>query len=69
MTKVVAGALPFTKYGWLKRLVMLRIARKQLGTDLDTRRDYEYTDWKDVRAFARDFSQKAIPTRTLRPAV
>ena len=69
ITKVVAGALPFTRYGWLKRLVMLRIARKQLGTDLDTRRDYEYTDWKDVRAFARDFSQKAVPTRTLRPAV
>jgi menaquinone-dependent protoporphyrinogen IX oxidase len=40
-----------------------------LGSDLDTRRDYEYTDWKDVRAFARDFSQRAVPTRTLRPAV
>jgi menaquinone-dependent protoporphyrinogen oxidase len=69
ITKIVAGALPFTKYGWLKRRVMLRIVKKQLGSDVDTRRDYEYTDWNDVRAFARAFRQKVVPTRTLRPAV
>jgi menaquinone-dependent protoporphyrinogen IX oxidase len=48
---------------------MLRIVKKQLGSDVDTRRDYEYTDWNDVRAFARAFRQKVVPTRTLRPAV
>lgn len=68
-TKIVAGALPFTKYGWLKRRVMRRIAAKQLGSDIDTRRDYEYTDWNDVRAFARAFRQDIARTRTLRPAV
>jgi menaquinone-dependent protoporphyrinogen oxidase len=57
-TKIVAGALPFTKYGWLKRRVMHGIAAKQLGSDIDTRRDYEYTDWNDVRAFARAFRQQ-----------
>jgi len=54
ITKVVAGALPYTKYNWLKRLVMRRIAAK-VSRDTDTRRDYEYTDWNDVRAFAREF--------------
>jgi menaquinone-dependent protoporphyrinogen oxidase len=69
VTKIVAGALPFTKYGWLKRRVMRRIAAKQLGSDIDTPRDYEYTDWNDVKAFARAFRQDVARTRTLRPAV
>ena len=69
MTKVVAGALPFTRYGWLKRRAMLRIVRKQLGSNVDTHRDYEYTDWNDLRAFAREFRQKVTPTATLRQAV
>jgi len=25
------------------------------GGDTDTRRDYEYTDWDDLRRFAADF--------------
>jgi menaquinone-dependent protoporphyrinogen oxidase len=54
VTKIVAGALPYTRYGWLKRLVMRRIAAKAHG-DVDTTRDYEYTDWADLRGFARDF--------------
>ena len=69
MTKIVAGALPFTKYSWLKRRVMVRIVRKQMGSNVDTRRDYEYTDWNDLKAFARDFRQKVVPPRTLRQAV
>jgi menaquinone-dependent protoporphyrinogen oxidase len=51
IAKLVAGALPYTQYGWLKRLVMRRIVRKA-GGDTDTTRDYEYTDWEDVRATA-----------------
>ena len=52
--KPVAGALAYTKYGWLTRWVMKRIAAK-MGGDTDTSRDYEYTDWADLRAFAREF--------------
>jgi len=48
----VAGALPYTRYGWLKRWGMLRIVRKA-GGDTDTSRDYEYTDWNRLRVFAR----------------
>ena len=51
--KVIAGGLPYTKYNWLTRWVMKRIVRKA-GGDIDTRRDYEYTDWDDVHRFAGD---------------
>jgi menaquinone-dependent protoporphyrinogen oxidase len=33
---------------------MVRIVRKA-GGDTDTSRDYEYTDWEELRGFARDF--------------
>lgn len=54
--KLVAGALPYTKYNWFKRYLMRRIVAKA-GGDVDTSRDYEYTDWNDLRAFAREFLQ------------
>jgi menaquinone-dependent protoporphyrinogen oxidase len=54
-TKVVAGALPYTHYNWAKRLVLKRIVQKA-GGDTDTSRDYEYTDWDDLRTFARTFA-------------
>ena len=56
ITKLVAGALPYTRYGWLKRRMMKRIAAKA-GGDTDTTRDFEYTDWNDLRDFARGFEQ------------
>ena len=59
VVKFVAGALPYTKYGWLQRLVMKRIVAKA-GGDTDTRRDYEYTDWNDVRRFADDFGRSRL---------
>ena len=49
--KIVAGALPYTRYGWIKRVIMRRIARKAGGAT-DTAHDHEYTDWLDLRAFA-----------------
>jgi len=50
--RLVAGALPYTRYSWLKRLVIRRIVRNAYGPT-DASRDYEYTDWNDVRDFAR----------------
>lgn len=49
------GALRYSKYGFLKRLLMKRIAGKTSG-DTDTTRDYEYTDWHEVEAFTDDFA-------------
>jgi menaquinone-dependent protoporphyrinogen oxidase len=54
----VAGALLYTKYNWIKRWVMKRIVRKA-GGDTDTSRDYEYTNWADLRAFADRFNRLA----------
>jgi len=54
VTKPVAGALPYTRYNWLIRWVMKRIATKA-GGDSDTTRDYEYTDWQDLARFAEQF--------------
>jgi menaquinone-dependent protoporphyrinogen oxidase len=54
-TKIVAGALKYTKYNILKRWVMKRIVKKA-GGDMDTSKDYEYTDWNALRRFADDFS-------------
>ena len=56
MTRMVAGALLYTRYGWLKRRMMKRIVEKA-GGDTDTTRDYEYTDWNDLRDFARGFTE------------
>lgn len=49
------GALRYSTYGFLERLVMKRIAREATG-DTDASRDYEYTDWDEVEAFTDDFA-------------
>ncbi len=54
VTKHVAGALRYSQYNWFTRKAMVRIVRKA-GGDVDTSRDYEYTDWTDLRAFAKEF--------------
>ncbi|MCM2282843.1 MAG: menaquinone-dependent protoporphyrinogen IX dehydrogenase [Bdellovibrionaceae bacterium] len=54
LTAIFAGALMYSRYGWLKRILMKRIAAKA-GGDTDAHRDYEYTDWNEVRAFATNF--------------
>jgi menaquinone-dependent protoporphyrinogen oxidase len=54
MRKLVAGALLYRNYNWIKRWIMKRIVAKT-GGDTDTSRNYEYTDWNDLRAFAAKF--------------
>jgi menaquinone-dependent protoporphyrinogen oxidase len=49
ITKMVAGARPHTRYGWLKRQMTKRIAAKAGGD----------TDWIDLRNFAQDFAALA----------
>ena len=48
-----AGALAYTKYGWLTRRVLRSIAATE-GGSTDTSKDHEYTDWADVEHFAND---------------
>jgi menaquinone-dependent protoporphyrinogen oxidase len=56
MTEKVAGALLYTKYNWIERWIMKRIVKKA-GGDTDTTRDYEYTNWAEVRNFADRFNR------------
>jgi menaquinone-dependent protoporphyrinogen oxidase len=51
-TVFFAGALPFTRYNPLIRFIMKKISQST-GGDFDTSRDYEYTDWQDVKKFAQ----------------
>ena len=49
----VGGRLAYSKYGWLTRWMMRRIARKE-GGPTDTSHDYELTDWSVVASLASD---------------
>lgn len=49
--EMIPGALTYSKYSLPIKWVMQRIARKA-GEGTDTRRDYEYTDWEQVRQYA-----------------
>jgi menaquinone-dependent protoporphyrinogen oxidase len=53
----VAGALTYSKYNFLVRFIMKRIARKE-GAPTDTSRDYEFTDWQAVDGFARELAER-----------
>jgi len=55
--ELIAGALPYSKYDFVTRFVMRRIVEKE-GGDTDTSRDYEYTDWQRVTAFARELADE-----------
>jgi menaquinone-dependent protoporphyrinogen oxidase len=61
--KPVAGALLYTRYNFLVRLVMKRIARKA-GGSTDTSRDHEYTDWIALDQFVSEFAETISDNRT-----
>lgn len=52
-----AGCLAYTKYGFITRWFMKSIAWAQ-NQPTDTSKDYEYTDWDQVKTFAEDFVQQ-----------
>lgn len=55
--KLVAGALLYTKYNFLVRFVMKRIA-KAAGGSTDTSRDHEYTDWVALDEFVAELADE-----------
>jgi menaquinone-dependent protoporphyrinogen oxidase len=63
----VAGALRYTRYNVVKRWIMKEIARRA-GGGTDTSRDYEYTDWDALRAFAGRFGEQVSPASPKRAA-
>lgn len=52
----VAGALMYSRYNFVIRFVMRRIAANK-GSPVDTSRDYEFTDWPKLRRLAEEFVQ------------
>lgn len=50
-TTVVAGAVPWSRYGVLKRILMKHVLRKG-GRTPHPDHDEDHTDWNRVRAFA-----------------
>jgi menaquinone-dependent protoporphyrinogen oxidase len=63
----VAGALTYSEYGMLLRLVMKRIAR-QSGGSTDTSRDHVYTDWVALDRFVDEFLARAFERAAEAPA-
>jgi menaquinone-dependent protoporphyrinogen oxidase len=49
----VAGALAYSRYNFVVRFLMKRIARRA-GAPTDTSRDYEFTDWAALDRFVAD---------------
>jgi menaquinone-dependent protoporphyrinogen oxidase len=49
----VAGALAYTRYNWVIRRVMARIARQQ-GASTDTSVDHEFTNWPLLDRYVAD---------------
>ena len=61
----LAGRLAYTKYGWLTRWFISRIAKRG-GLATDTSRDHEYTDWAQVARLADELAASvhhATPSR------
>jgi menaquinone-dependent protoporphyrinogen oxidase len=54
----LAGRLAYTQYGFLKRMVLKRIARHE-GAPTDTSRDWEFTNWDKVEELARTVAARA----------
>jgi len=50
-TEMIAGALMYSEYSLPMKWIMKRIAGKT-GGDTDTSRNYEYTDWDQVKKYA-----------------
>jgi menaquinone-dependent protoporphyrinogen oxidase len=57
-----AGGEPYTRYGFFTRFIMKKIARDH-GRVVDTKRDYDFTDWNAVTRFARALAGKDVDAR------
>ena len=67
LTVTVAGALRYTRYNWLTRWMMKRMAARA-GGDTDTSRDHVYTDWEAVRRFVSAFGRRVADVTAGPPA-
>jgi menaquinone-dependent protoporphyrinogen oxidase len=66
--ETIAGALVYTQYNVFIRHLVKLIAKQHGRTELDTSRDYDFTDWEAVEHFARDFAAEIAEGVEGRPA-
>lgn len=66
-TVCFAGRLAYTRYGFLKRLMMRWIAKRE-GGSTDTSRDHELTDWSAVAKFANEMADAIRQSEPVDPA-
>lgn len=59
MSIPAAGALHYTRYNFLLRHMMRKIAAQE-GGDTDTSRDFEYTDWTALESLVETFVLKYL---------
>lgn len=67
-TRPVAGALLYTRYNFLLRLIMKSIAKKA-GGGTDTSRDYVYTDWNELDKFVEELATNFHAVQHTPPAL
>ena len=60
IVEYAAGALRYSKYNFIKKWIMRMIAKKS-GGGTDTTRDYEYTDWNQVRNVLKQLDTESKP--------
>jgi menaquinone-dependent protoporphyrinogen oxidase len=67
--EVIAGALSFSHYGFLRGPLMRAVARRE-HPDVDPHHDHEFTDWIAVERFVRRFLELAAawPARPSAPS-
>jgi menaquinone-dependent protoporphyrinogen oxidase len=61
---VFPGRLAWTQYDFFTRLIMKLITRHHGSTDQNAKRDYDYTDYDAVRAFAAEVAAAPTAVRT-----
>jgi len=60
-TATFAGAVKFTQHGFLTRIIMKLISKRE-GGNTDTTHDHEYTDWDAVMRFTKQFMNNSVQT-------
>lgn len=56
LVKTVGGAVRYTRYGLVTRLV-IKLISSRTGRPTDTSRDWEFTNWTEVERFTREFAE------------
>jgi menaquinone-dependent protoporphyrinogen oxidase len=55
LSAVFAGALRYPRYRWFDR-IMIQLIMRMTGGETDSSKEYEYTDWEQVKRFAGEFA-------------